>query len=39
VIDPTTAAATSEYKDETYYFCAPICKMRFDAAPERYVST
>jgi Cu+-exporting ATPase len=37
-IDPATAAATSEYKGETYYFCAPRCKTRFDAAPEQFVS-
>jgi Cu+-exporting ATPase len=36
-IDPATAAATSTYKGETYYFCAPGCKQRFDADPGRYV--
>ncbi len=35
-IDPATAAGTSEYKGETYYFCARSCKERFDANPERY---
>jgi Cu+-exporting ATPase len=37
-IDPTTAAATSEYKGETYYFCAVGCKNDFDADPEKYIS-
>jgi YHS domain-containing protein len=36
-IDPTTAAATSEYKEETYYFCAPGCKADFDRDPEKYL--
>ena len=35
-IDPATAAGTSEYKGETYYFCATSCKERFDSNPERY---
>ena len=30
-IDEKTAAGSSEYKGETYYFCAPVCKARFDA--------
>ena len=37
VIDPTTAAATSEYKGKTYYFCAKGCKLAFDKNPEKYV--
>ena len=37
MIDPQTAAATSEYKGQTYYFCAPGCKVAFDKAPERYL--
>jgi len=32
------AAATSEYKGRTYYFCNPSCKERFDASPESYVA-
>ena len=38
-VDPKTAAATSEYKEETYYFCAPGCKAAFDRDPERYLET
>jgi YHS domain-containing protein len=32
------AAATSEYKSKTYYFCAPGCKKAFDADPEKYMA-
>lgn len=35
-IDEKTAAATSDYQGQTYYFCAQSCKDRFDQAPERY---
>ena len=35
--DEKTAAAKSEYKGKTYYFCAPGCKKTFDANPARYV--
>jgi len=37
-IDPATAAGTSEYKGETYYFCSLGCKKSFDKDPEKYVS-
>jgi YHS domain-containing protein len=37
-IDPQTAAATSEYKGQTYYFCARGCKVAFDRDPEKYIS-
>jgi Cu+-exporting ATPase len=37
-IDPETAAGTSEYNGQTYYFCAPGCKKSFDKEPEKYVS-
>ncbi len=36
-VDPKTAAAKSEYKGETYYFCAPGCKAAFDKDPEKYL--
>ena len=35
-IDEKTAKGTSEYKGQTYYFCAAVCKTRFYAAPEKY---
>ena len=37
-VDEKTAAAKSEYKGDTFYFCSQECKRRFDADPERYVS-
>ena len=37
MIDENTAAGKSEYKGQTYYFCAPACKARFDQNPEKYV--
>jgi YHS domain-containing protein len=36
-VDPGQAAGKSEYKGQTYYFCAPGCKKQFDRDPERYV--
>jgi Cu+-exporting ATPase len=36
MIDEKTAAATSEYQGQIYYFCAHSCKDRFDQNPERY---
>lgn len=37
-IDPKQAAATSEYKGQTYYFCSIGCKKAFDKEPEKYIS-
>jgi Cu+-exporting ATPase len=36
-VDPESAAATSEYKGKTYYFCARGCKVAFDKDPEKYI--
>lgn len=36
-IDPATAAGTSEYNGQTYYFCSPGCKKAFDKEPQRYL--
>jgi YHS domain-containing protein len=36
-VDEKTAQWTSEYKGQTYYFCAPGCKASFDKAPEKYL--
>jgi YHS domain-containing protein len=38
-IDEKTAAGKSEYQGKTYYFCAAICKTKFDANPQQYVKT
>ena len=35
-VDPAKAAATSEYNGKTYYFCAKVCKTKFDANPSQY---
>ena len=37
-IDPETAAATSQYKGQTYYFCAWGCRVAFDRDPEKFIS-
>ncbi len=37
MVDPKTAPAKSEYKGQTYYFCAPGCKTSFDKNPEKYL--
>ena len=36
-VDEQSAAARSEYKGTTYYFCSPGCKRSFDRDPEKYV--
>ena len=37
--DPATAAGTSEFKGQTYYFCSLGCKKSFDKEPEKYLSS
>ena len=37
-IDSEKAAATTEYKGRTIYFCAKGCKVAFDKDPEKYLS-
>jgi YHS domain-containing protein len=36
-INENKAAAKSEYKGQTYYFCAIGCKVKFDKEPEKYI--
>ncbi|RRA50405.1 YHS domain-containing protein [Acidipila sp. EB88] len=36
-IDSNEAAGKSEYQGQTYYFCAPGCKRKFDANPQQFV--
>ncbi len=36
-VNEKTAAAKSEYKGKTYYFCAVGCKKSFDKDPEKYL--
>ena len=37
-IDPADAAGSSEYKGQTFYFCIPECKEKFDSDPEAYLA-
>ncbi len=37
MVNEEKAAATSEYKGVTYYFCAKGCKVAFDKDPEKYL--
>jgi YHS domain-containing protein len=37
MIDQKTAKGESSYKGQTYYFCAAICKTKFDQNPAKYV--
>ena len=36
-VSPEEAAGKTEYDGETYYFCNPGCKEKFDANPEKYL--
>ncbi len=36
-INKAAAAATYEYKGQTYYFCDPACQWTFEEDPERYL--
>jgi len=36
MIDEKTAAGRSEFQGKTYYFCAQVCKQRFDQSPQQY---
>jgi len=36
-VDEKTAAATSDYKGNRYYFCAIGCKKAFDKDPKKYL--
>ena len=36
-VDTAKATAKAEYKGTTYYFCSPVCKNKFEKAPEEYI--
>lgn len=36
-VDPKKAAASSEYKGKTHYFCGKGCKDAFDKEPEKFL--
>ncbi len=37
-VEETEAAATYKYKDETFYFCAVMCRDRFAENPEKFLN-
>jgi Cu+-exporting ATPase len=36
-VDPASARALTAFEGQTYYFCCPSCRQRFDADPQRYL--
>src|SRR5262245_42359558 len=38
-VEPASAAARAEHGGQTYYFCHPGCRTRFEADPARYLSS
>jgi len=38
-VDEKTAKWKSEHKGKTYYFCAVMCKQKFDGDPEKYIKS
>ena len=36
-VDPRKAPAETEYEGQTYYFCAPGCKVAFEKDPQKYI--
>ena len=37
-VDEGKAAGKSEYRGVMYYFCAPLCKRKFDEQPDKYLA-
>jgi YHS domain-containing protein len=37
-VNPETAAASTEYAGETYYFCSPGCRTAFELKPEAFLT-
>jgi len=37
-VDVAKARVTSQFEGETFYFCAPGCKVAFEKEPEKYLS-
>jgi xanthine dehydrogenase accessory factor len=38
LVDVATARFVSEHEGQTYYFCCPACKKKFEAEPARYLT-
>ena len=36
-IEAEKAAAKTDYQGQTYYFCAPGCKVAFEKEPQKYL--
>lgn len=36
-VDEKAAPAKTDYRGTTYYFCAPGCKVAFEANPDKYL--
>jgi Cu+-exporting ATPase len=36
-VETATAAGSTDYKGQTYYFCGSKCKQKFDLNPEQYL--
>ena len=37
-VDENATTNTSDYNGQTFYFCSPACRAKFDRRPEAYVS-
>lgn len=38
-VEPASAAGSSEYSGETYYFCSSSCKRKFDSDPKQFAGS
>lgn len=38
-VEAATAAARSDYNEQTYHFCCSKCKEKFDLNPDQYLGT
>jgi xanthine dehydrogenase accessory factor len=38
LVDVATARFVAEHEGQTYYFCCPACKKKFEADPARYLT-
>ncbi|HMC90109.1 MAG TPA: YHS domain-containing protein, partial [Gemmataceae bacterium] len=36
-VDPESAAGSTVYQGQTYYFCNPLCQQKFETDPKRYL--
>ena len=38
-VDTDSAPAKTEYQGQTYYFCAPGCKVEFERNPQKFIDS